>query len=202
MHLATPDEIASDSSTAGLRNVSFDIKASTGKPNEYDLALKGFLAPGWTGRLTAGLAQHRIGIVTGQAEKITPYAWHSSFRLKSAPFAKAPLSIDYATLANAEPPNDRNSDKIVLRDFNLEPCSHYQGSIYLEVKGVDRLGFLGDLLDYFSMRCLFPIKMIVDTAVDTAIDQFWLKGVGGSTPSESIAHAMKENLQMLLVDNA
>jgi hypothetical protein len=188
--------------TAGLRAVGVDIQASGPYPNEYQLSLKGFLSPGWTGRLTAGLAQHRVGIVTGEAEKVNSSTWDSTFKLKSAPFAKDPLTIDYAALASTELPYDRTTGSIALRGFTMEPCSRHQGSLYLEVKGVDRLGFLGDLLDYFSMRCLFPVKMIIETHADTALDRFWLRGVGGSVPSETVANAMQENLQRLLVGNA
>jgi len=191
-----------DTFSAGSNNVGFDIKAIPGKPNAYELTMKGFLAPGWTGRLTAGLAQHRIGIVSGQAEKVTASAWHSSFELKSAPFAKDPLSIDYVALAATELPYDRSAGKIALLDFAMEHSSRHDGSLYIEVRGVDRLGFLGDLLDYFSMRCLFPVKMSVETVADTALDRFWLRGVGGSKPSESITLAIKENLEKLLIINA
>lgn len=191
-----------DSSAAGLGNIGFDIKRSAGQPNAYSLVIKGFLAPGWAGRLTAGLAQHQIGIARGQAEKVTSSAWHSTFDLKNAPFAKDPLSIDYVALASTELPYDRTSDKIALRGFLMEPCSQHDGSLFLEVRGVDRLGFLGDLLDYFSMRCLFPIKMTIETVADTAVDRFWLRGVGGSRPSESVAVAMKESLERLLISNA
>ncbi|MBU5613779.1 hypothetical protein [Geomonas azotofigens] len=49
------------------------------------------------------------------------------------------------------------------------------------------------------MRCLFPVKMTVDTQGDVAVDRFWLRGVGGSVPSEGIADAMKRNMEQLLV---
>jgi hypothetical protein len=160
--------------------------------------MKGFLMPGWAGRLTANLAQQRIGISSGEAEKVTLSAWHASFELKAAPFAKDPLSLDYAALASAESSNDQSA-AIALLDFRMEPCSRHEGSLFLELKGMDRLGFLGDLLDYFSMRCLFPVKMTIETVGETAVDRFWLKGVGGSRPSDSIAEAVQENLARLLV---
>lgn len=199
---ALPREVLNSYPANDIDNVSFEIKAIALKPNSYELVIKGFLAPGWTGRLTAGLAQHRIGIVRGEAEKVTASAWHSRFELKSASFARDPLTIDYIALAAMELPYDRNSGKIALLDFVMEPCSKHDGSLYLKIRGVDRLGFLGDLLDYFSMRCLFPVKMTVETVADTALDRFWLRGVGGSQPSESIAEAIKENLERLLIMHA
>ncbi|HBG04452.1 MAG: hypothetical protein A2075_03430 [Geobacteraceae bacterium GWC2_58_44] len=195
-------DATSSSPAKSLDSVGFKIQAIDGQPHSYELVIKGFLAPGWTGRLTAALAKHRIGIVRGEAEKVTASAWHARFELKTAPFAKDPLSIDYIALAGTELPYDRNSGKIALLDVVMEPSSRHAGSLYIEVTGVDRLGFLGDLLDYFSMRCLFPIKMSVETVADTAVDRFWLRGVGASIPSESITAAIKENLERLLVGNA
>lgn len=183
---------------SGMGNTRFYVKPVDAEPHCYDLSIKGFLPPGWTGRLTAALAQHRVGIVRGEAEKVTMSDWRSSFELKSAPFAKDPMNIDYLALAATELPDDRSVGRISLLDFKMEPCSRHDGSLYVEVRGVDRLGFLGDLLDYFSMRCLFPIKMSVETVKDEALDRFWLRGIGSSIPSDSIAGAVKENLEQLL----
>jgi hypothetical protein len=200
MHtLASKRAALKDNCAVGSSSTAFEIKKIDGQANCYELNIKGFMAPGWTGRLTANLAQHRVGIVRGKAEKVTNSTWQSNFELKSAPFAKDPLNIDYVALAATELPSDRSVGKIALLDFTMEPSSRHDGSLYIEVKGVDRLGFLGDLLDYFSMRCLFPVKMTIDTVGDAAVDRFWLRGVGGSVPSEAIAGAVKENLNQLLL---
>jgi hypothetical protein len=189
----------SDDFATGLSNVGFEIKKIDGRLNGYRLVIKGFLAPGWIGRLTAGLAKHRIDIVSAQAEKVTTTAWHSTFELKTAPFALDPLNLDYVALAGTEHSSGRSAGKIELLNYTMEPCQGHDGSLYVEVKGVDRLGFLGDLLDYFSMRCLFPVKMTIETVGNAAVDRFWLRGVGGSRPSDSITGAVKENLEKLLI---
>lgn len=195
---ASSRESTTDNTPPGLRP-GFNIEQIPGKPNSYKLEMSGFLSPGWSGRLAAALAQHRVGIVRGEAEKVTASAWRSSFELKAAAFAKNPAGLDYVQLANTEIPYAREAARIELLDFRMETGSRHDGSLYIEVKGVDRLGFLGDLLDYFSMRCLFPVKMTIDTLNDTAIDRFWLRGVGASLPSESITASIKENLEQLLV---
>ena len=202
MHSAARRETNNDDLAIGLGNAGFDIKAVEATPNSYRLTIKGFMSPGWTGRLTAALAKQQIGIVSGMAERVTTSAWHSSFELKCAPFAKDPLDIDYIALAGTELPDNRKVAKIALVEFTMEPCSRHEGSLYVEIRGLDRLGFLGDLLDYFSMRCLFPVKMSVETVANTAVDRFWLRGIGGSIPSESIAAAVKANMEQLLVCNA
>lgn len=185
----------------GLRNVGFDIKAGI-QGNEYTLTLKGFLAPGWSGRLAAGLAGYGIDIVMGEAERVTSAAWHSTFKLKTGLSKVDPLTIDYAALASIELPQDKRPARLELRGFTMETCGRSDGSLLIEIRGVDRLGFLGDLLDYFSMRCLFPVKMSIATHGGTAVDKFWLKGVGGSIPSESLAGALKESLESLVLSNA
>ncbi|GFO69773.1 hypothetical protein GMLC_33520 [Geomonas limicola] len=186
--------------TGGLRDVTFDITPSALQPGDYTLTLKGFLSPGWLGRLAAALALHRIGIVNGQAEKITAYAWQASFKLKAARPTCDPVSLDYVALANTEPSHQALAP-IVLRDLKIEPCSRHQGSLYIEIRGVDRLGFLGDLLDFFSMRCLFPVKLTVETLGETAADRFWLRGVGGSVPSDLVVQAIRENLEKFVTQD-
>lgn len=178
---------------------TFTIDPVPSRPRAYRLEISGFLAPGWTARLTAGLAQHRIAIERCEAEKTTVSNWLATFELKAAPFAKDALTVDYLALASTELPADRKVSRIELIDFLMEPAKMHDGSLYIQLKGVDRLGFLGDLLDYFSMRCLFPVKMSIETAAEKAIDRFWLKGVGGSVPSSSITDSIRENLTQLLV---
>ncbi|MBU5637137.1 hypothetical protein KOM00_10370 [Geomonas sp. Red69] len=195
--LATMRSSATDTAYAGFQETGFTIEPIYGRPGGYRLGMAGFLAPGWSGRLAAGLSEHRVGIVRGSAEKVNASNWRSSFELKSAPFAGSPEAIDFLRLANTEP--DRKAACIELLSFTMEPTACHNGSLFVELEGVDRLGFLGDLLDYFSMRCLFPVKMTVDTQGDTAVDRFWLRGVGGSVPSEAISDSMKRNLEQLLV---
>lgn len=197
--LAMKRESMTDNGTAGFLQTGFTIDPIPGKPNSYKLEMSGFLSPGWSGRLAAGLAQHRVGIVRGSAEKVNASSWTSTFELKTAPFAQNPQGIDYLALAGTELPNHREVTKITLLDFTMEPATKHEGSLYIEVRGVDRLGFLGDLLDYFSMRCLFPVKMTIDTLNDAAVDRFWLRGVGGSVPSDSITDSIRQNLEQLLV---
>ncbi|GFO63349.1 hypothetical protein M1B72_10545 [Geomonas paludis] len=195
--LATMTASTTDTAYAGFQETGFTIEPMPARPGGYRLEMSGFLAPGWSGRLAAGLAEHRVGIVRGSAEKINASSWRSSFELKSASFAGSPQGIDFLRLAGTEP--NHKAAGIELLSFTMEPTTRHDGSLFVELKGVDRLGFLGDLLDYFSMRCLFPVKMTIDTRGDTAVDRFWLRGVGGSVPSEAITAAMKNNLEQLLV---
>ncbi|WP_224956491.1 hypothetical protein [Geomonas subterranea] len=194
--LATMRRSTTDTLHAGFQEPGFAIEPIPGHPGAYRLEMSGFLAPGWSGRLAAGLSDHRVGIVRGSAEKINASSWRSGFELKSAPFAGNPEGIDFLRLATAE--SNHKAARIELLSFTMEPTTYHNGSLFVEIKGMDRLGFLGDLLDYFSMRCLFPVKMTIDTQGATAVDRFWLRGLGGSVPSVAISNAMKRNLEQLL----
>lgn len=195
--LAIKKESTTDALPYGFQETGFTIEPMAGRAGSYHLDMFGFLSPGWSGRLAAGLAAHRVSIIRGSAEKINASSWRSRFELKAAPFAGSPQGLDFLRLANTEP--DHQASRIQLLAFTMEPAARHGGSLFLEVKGVDRLGFLGDLLDHFSMRCLFPVKMSVDTMGDTAIDRFWLRGVGGSVPSDAITDSIRNNLEQLLV---
>lgn len=177
----------------------YGLTRMPGQPDGYELVMSGYQSPGWVGRLAAGVAQHRIGIVRGEAEKVSASSWLSRFELKSAPFARNPFTLDYTALAATELPRQLTATQIALLGFTIQAGAEGDGTLQVEVTGIDRLGFLGDLLDYFSMRCLFPVKMTIETEAEKAVDRFYLRGVGGSRPSESIAAALKENLERLLV---
>ena len=177
----------------------YEIKRIPGQPDGYELVMSGYQSPGWVGRLAAGLSQHRVGIVRGEAQKVSASSWFSRFELKSAPFARNPFTLDYPALAATESPHQITATQIALLHFSTRQETQTDGTLQVEVTGVDRLGFLGDLLDYFSMRCLFPVKMTIETEAEKAVDRFFLRGVGGSRPSESITAALRENLERLLV---
>lgn len=187
---------------AGSIEKGYALRKIPGQFDGYELVMSGYQSPGWVGRLAAGVAQHRIGIVRGEAEKVSASSWLSRFELRSAPFAGNPFTLDYATLAATELPRQATATKIALLGFTIQQNIDSDGTLQVEVTGVDRLGFLGDLLDYFSMRCLFPVKMTIETEAAKAVDRFYLRGVGGSRPSDSITAALRENLERLLVHKA
>ncbi|MBI2354034.1 MAG: hypothetical protein HYV06_03215 [Deltaproteobacteria bacterium] len=83
----------------------------------------------------------------------------------------------------------------MLYDYVLEHSAKYEGSLYIEVTGEDRLGFLSALLNAFSLFSLFPVEMVVETKQKKVMDRFWLKGLGGASPSESAASALRDILK-------
>lgn len=162
--------------------------------DRYQLTMDGYLTTGWMGRLAAGLVRSRLGIIGGEAEKISATTWHASFEISRHPLAPEPFGIDFLACANEEQAAVP-AGSITLHDFVVEPSSRHGGCLYVEVTGLDRLGFLDALLAGFSMNCLFPVQMTIDTVGNEVFDRFWLKGMAGSRPSEPATLALRQWLE-------
>lgn len=162
----------------------------------FTLDVWGYLPPGWLGRLASGLSHSRIGIVRGKARKATAVTWNSSFQIERAGEAD-PLAVDYLALASGRmevPPGS----SLVLHDYVLERSRNVEGTLYAEVSGPDRIGFLVSILKIFSFYSLFPVEMLVETEGGRVFDRFWLKGIGGSVPTPESCRLLKESLDALL----
>lgn len=86
--------------TAGWKHASFELKRR--EADRYHLTMKGYLTPGWTGRLAAGLVRSRLGIVRGEAEKVRASAWHAAFEISRHPLSPDPFGIDFIACAGEE----------------------------------------------------------------------------------------------------
>jgi UTP:GlnB (protein PII) uridylyltransferase len=71
------------------------------------------------------------------------------------------------------------------------------GALLLEVKGLDRIGFLGSLLDRLAGLALFPEDMTIETQDEMALDRFALKALGGHSPSAEAHQALLTLLEDL-----
>src|SRR5437868_3237181 len=58
--------------------------------------------------------------------------------------------------------------------------------LYLEVRGPDRLGFLGSLLRSLARLALSPREMLITTREGEAFDRFFLKTLSGAVPSDEV----------------
>jgi len=173
------------------------IERSHLRPNSYHLTLRGYLTTGWTGRLASGLARHRISIVRGEAQRDASHVWRSTLEVATTSALQQPFGIDYVALAQQEVASHHTGVPVAISDFLLESPARHDGSLYVEVRAQDRLGFLGDLLDYFSFKCLFPVKMRIETHGTSVSDVFWLRGMGGTVPSDSLYLGIRQDLEGL-----
>ena len=161
----------------------------------YQLGLHGRLEPGWAGRLSNGLAQRKVNIMRVEASRHAGWQWRSTIDLDFYSAAVRPDTIDFIALSQAPAATLPAVEQLVLDDYQLERSTRCEGSLYLEVSGPDRIGLLSSLLNTFSLYSLFPAEMLVETQQKRVFDRFWLKGLGGSDPSEEARAAIRERMQ-------
>ena len=161
----------------------------------YQLTMGGRFDPGWICGLSHGLAQRRVNITKVEATRGAGRNWQSCLDLDFSAAVLAPDTIDYLALSKSNATVQALAEPIVLDDYQLERSTKCEGSLYLEASGPDRLGVLSALLNTFSLFSLFPAEILVETKNKRIFDRFWLKGMGGSAPSQEAVAALRGRMQ-------
>jgi hypothetical protein len=162
-----------------------------------NLQLWGRLRPGWCGSLAEGLAQGGLSLVDGFARKIGPMRWLAEFGLDSRAATHDPLAVNYLELAARALPSGWRMP-IDLHGYTLAASEKHGGSLYLEIRGADRVGFLGSLLTRFAYLSLFPEEMKIETREARVHDRFFLTGIGRTPPPSSMRDALELQLRSLV----
>lgn len=160
----------------------------------WSVRLWGHLGPLWAGSFSLGLSSARIGILRGFARQDGAGRWTAEFLIAPDPGAPSPESLDFLALAfGAAPPDDGRP--VVLTNYALDGGPDLGAALYLEVRGPDRLGFLGSLLLSLARLGLSPRQMYVSTRDDEAFDRFLLKTVSGGVPSDEMRRQLEGRLR-------
>jgi hypothetical protein len=166
----------------------------------WSVRVWGTLGPFWADALALGLTAARISILRGFARQDGTGRWIADFLLAPGPDAPEPSSLDFLALAfGASSPGD--GGPIVLSQYALDGSPDVGPSLYLEVRGPDRLGFLGSLLRRLARLGLSPREMLITTRDGEAFDRFFLKTVSGALPSEEVRRALEESLDAAVLDS-
>jgi hypothetical protein len=180
--------------------------ASAGQPGftlaakrdgRYEVSLQGRFLPGWLGEFSAGLADHRLSILTGSARRISPSVWQACFELDASAAGTKPDHIDFLALASS-----RSAAKGATPALETVRVVEEKDALLVEVNGADQLGFLAGLLKRFAFYSLFPVELEVATAGGQISDRIRLKGVGGISPSAEAVDALRKGLQELAGNRA
>ena len=172
----------------------FEIKRNPS--GTFILTIWGRFPPNWAGNLSTGFSQNRINIIRGNARK-TKTSWSAKFEIMPARFATDPRGIDYIALA-LNGTDTELPPRISIDEFTLVKPESNNGALLLEIKAADQLGFLGNILNRMAFYSLFPEEMIIETEDGRISDRFWVKGVGGLTPSESSINTLKQKLDSIV----
>jgi hypothetical protein len=162
--------------------------------------LWGALGPFWADAFSLGLSDAGISILRGFARQDGSGRWIADFVLAPDVSSPAPSSLDFLALA-ARPPAARDGGLPRLSHYALDGGPDVGPSLYLEVRGPDRLGFLGGLLHALAGLELSPREMLISTRDGQAFDRFFLKTLSGRLPSEEVRRALEARLDpAVLVD--
>ena len=164
----------------------------------YSLRLEGVFPDGWCGRLSLGLSLAGISVVRGFARRIGGGGWVSEFHLLSQDGVADPRTLDPLAFANA-PAAPAPPVPIRLDSYYVDGSPESGPYVFLEVRGPDRVGFLGSLLERLRAVWLFPEQMSVETWAGQARDTFYLRPArpGGRLRSEEAARELVAVLEAL-----
>ena len=163
----------------------------------YRVELTGKFDPGWAGCFSTNLAARKINILRVEAARKMGRNGHATIDLDFRSTVTRPDQLDFHALCTTAGTH-MTADRLVLTDYQLERSGKHDGSLYLEAVGPDRIGCLSSLLNRFSLFSLFPIEMLVETQGKQIFDRFWLKGLGGSLPSEEATAALQGKIREAL----
>jgi hypothetical protein len=181
--------------TSILDEPGFEVRRA--KEGLCTLQLWGRLRPSWSGSLAEGLADAGLSLMSGFARKIGPMRWLAEFELDSKEAKQDPLAMDYLELA-ARSQASPGRTPIVLHSYTVASSEKHGGSLYLEIGGSDRVGFLGALLTGFAFLSLFPEEMKIATQAGAVHDRFFLTGIGRTSPPAHARQGLERWLRSLV----
>jgi hypothetical protein len=159
----------------------------------YSVRLWGPLEPLWADHFSLGASGLGLSILNGFARQDSVGAWGAEFLITPTEGAADPASVDYLALTGAEPAV-RQAPPLVLDDYALDGSPERGAALYLEVRGPDRLGFLGSLLRTLAQLDLIPKEMTIGTRDGEAFDRFLVKTAGGQLPSDRTRQVLAATL--------
>jgi hypothetical protein len=140
----------------------------------YTLRLEGAFPDGWCGRVSLGLSRASLSVVRGFARRIDGGGWVSEFHLLAQDGLSDPRALDTLAFANA-PAAPGPPVPITLDSYYVDGSPESGPYVFLEVRGPDRVGFLGSLLERLRDIGLHPEQMSVETWGGQARDTFYLR---------------------------
>jgi hypothetical protein len=160
------------------------------------LTLWGRLGGRWADPLCRGLARAGLSIRRGYAvrsgrgERGSP--WQARMEIVREEPSTDPVLLDYLELlARGRAPSET---PIELTDYTLSESQVHGGSLFLEVRGPDRTGFLGGMLERIAFLALTPVEMKIETLEGGVHDQLWLRTHDGEVPTPRARKLLAEVL--------
>jgi hypothetical protein len=180
--------------TGLLELPGFEIRRT--RARGFALQIWGPLEETWAAALGVGLFEAGMRVVRGYGRRLDGRVWLGEFELEALDDAEDPVGIDYLELAR-EPVELLAPPLVALARFHRSLTSKHGGSLFLEVRARDRLGFLGGLLAPIARLGLVPEEFHIDTLGLPVLDRFFLKQLDGAAPGREARRRLKGLLAQL-----
>lgn len=160
------------------------------------LKLSGNLKPGWLGELSTYMTLAKINIFKGTACKCSSIRWDGLFEIdKGASPIEAESDFNPLKAFDGFSGQGVTEFSSKILNMSIKRSTRHGGSIYVEISGKDCIGFLSSIMGVFSFCSLFPTEFEVTTTAHTVFDQFWLKGIGLSIPTDEDVELLHQRLE-------
>ena len=163
----------------------------------HSVRLWGRLEASWAGNLSLGLALSGFNILGGFARRNRADRWVAEFIIAPTDSAPPPTSVDFLALSRVAHP-EAHPGPVELTHFALDGGPDQGAALFLEVRGPDRIGFLGSLLRSLSELELSPQEMTLITRHGEVSDRFLLRSVRSEVPSDAVRRSLSGVLTAMM----
>jgi hypothetical protein len=155
----------------------------------HSVRLWGRLDSSWAGNLSLGLALSGFNILGGFARRNRADRWVAEFIIAPGDSAPPPSSVDFLAMSRVAHP-EAHPGPVELTHFALDGSPDQGAALFLEVRGPDRIGFLGSLLRSLSELELSPQEMTLITRHDEISDRFHLRSLRSEVPTDAVRRTL------------
>lgn len=167
----------------------------------HSVRLWGCLDPAWAGNVSLGLALSGFNILGGFARRNRSDRWVAEFIIAPGDSAPPPASVDFLALSRVAHP-EAHPGPVELSYFALDGSPDQGAALFLEVRGLDRIGFLGSLLRSLSDLELSPQEMTLITRNQEVSDRFLLRSLRSEVPTDAVRRSLQRMLAGMMREEA
>jgi hypothetical protein len=163
----------------------------------FSIRLWGRLEAQWAGNLSLGLSWAGFDIMAGFARRNRTDRWVVELLVSPTEKAPSPHLVDFLALSRAAHP-EAHPGPVELTSYALDGSPDQGAAFFLEVRGPDRIGFLGSFLRSLSEVGLSPTQMALGTRDGEVSDRFLLRPVRLDTSREDLHRCLSRTLEGLV----
>jgi hypothetical protein len=164
----------------------------------FSVRLWGRLEPDWAGNFSLGLCLTGFNIMAGFARRNRADRWVVEFLVSPSDKAPPPSLVDFLALSRVAHP-EAHPGSVDLTSYALDSSPDQGPAIFVEVRGPDRIGFLGSILRSLSEAGVAPTQLALGTRDGEVSDRFLLRAISGDTPRDDLRRRLARTLEAMLV---